>query len=211
MPNDRERVRRLEQTWDELVRPSGPVSPRPTTNPYVASYEEEGPSRDDQNLLTAFGLLCSRGFEDVVGRFMAEQAERHLPHTLSRLHTARERARAAGTGPSSELKEQFRGMTAMAYAWGYVMAVTQRLSVRDQGIWQGVLELAESQPDTLARRRLTSAAENRLESTLGTLLQAIANAQKQRQRGLELFYQGALMMLYALCSLHFGTATTYLP
>ena len=212
MRSDRDKVEGLEKTWDELIK-NAPVKSAPSfggPNPYSASFTSTAANTDDQNLLTSFLLLSTSGFDQPVGQMMAREAEAVMPYTLHKLHLARERARDNQNQTSSRMKEEFRGMTVMAYAWAFTMSRTGKLSVKDREVLNFLYQFSESTPDTPQRRRLTASAENKMESTLGTTMQALESAKSKGQENLRLFYNGSLMMLYALANAHYGQDAAFI-
>jgi hypothetical protein len=206
---DRLEGEKLEAAWDKIVGTAAPDPARVApTNPYDARIEqsEEPIASDDANLLTAFTLLASHGLESAIGQMMAHYAEATLPQTLTQLFQAYERTAGVGNREVQALRQNLRGMIIFLYAWSYCMARTKQLSVRDQHIHTELLILSETQPDTEERSRLTKTAEQKLETTLGLLLHARDDAKKQHGTERVLFFEGALMILYALANTHFGKA-----
>jgi hypothetical protein len=211
---DRKDADVLNAAWDKIIGPGDPNAPAtPSTNPYDAQIESEevAPANDDQNLFTAYALLSTWGFEHPLGQMMASYAERKTPYTAHQLFIALDKTRESNKREVQQLKEQIRGMTAMLYAWSYVYARTKMLAVRDRDIYPAIAEISSSDPNSDDRSRLTASAENKLEHTLGVILQALNETSKLGKENLCLFYQGSLQMLYALSNVHYGKGAVYDP
>jgi hypothetical protein len=202
---------KLVAAWDKIVGNGTDPKPANNINPYDAKIESEDDlvDTDDNNLVTAYSLLSSWGFEHPVGQMMAYHAERILPYTIGQLFTALESTRGSNNVQVAELKESIRGMIAMAYAWAYVIAKTRRLGVKDRNIYPELAELSSTSMGSEERGRLTKSGENKLEVTLGLLLQAYDSAKRQGKQNLQLFYSGSLQMLYACSNEAFGKSQDY--
>jgi hypothetical protein len=208
---DWEKVDKLSRDWDRIVGaedPNAPLQPK-SVNPYDEAIETEVDkvSNDDQNLLTAFTLIASHGLESAIGKMMAWYAERSLPYTIDQLFRAHERSSTSNHPQVQALRQNLRGMVIFAYAWAYVMARTNRLAVRDQEIYPYLAEISSTEPDSEERAHLTKTAENKLETTLGLILHSRDDAKKAGSRETALFFEGALLLCYAMSNLHFGRAT----
>ena len=220
MKTDRAQADELVERWDKVMErnPEGAqgdsVLPIDQDNHYIKSkaVKDQGVERsssDDENLITAYALLNARGFDHPLAQMMSTYAEESLPHTITRLFRALDSTRQSDKVSAQELKEQIRGMVMITYAWAYCMKRTGALALRDQSIYQEMLAVADAKPSTIERQRLTASAENKLEHTTGMLLQAINQAYNKGETNVQLFFQGSLMMLYALANCHFGRSAGY--
>jgi hypothetical protein len=202
----------LVQSWDKIVGKPGEALLKPPSNPYETQVEDETvpQSSEDVNLQTAFILLASHGLESNIGKMMAAYAERTLPYTIDQLFRAYTSSVEADDLRSQSFSRNIRGMVILAYAWSYVMARTQGLTVRDRMIYPALANLSMTAADTEERKILTASAENKLEATLGLLLQARHDATSNNRPEMVAFFDGCLQILYALANLHYGTQASYL-
>ena len=199
---DRNDAEKLLKDWDRIVgrdefpkkQSSAPLNPYDTQ----VEDEEDITSNDDINLHTAYTLLATFGFTHPLGEMMAYSAEKRLTYTINQLFSALEQTRGSNNVKVAELKENIRGMIAMAYAWAYVMAKTGKLSVKDRHIFGHIAHLSSTETGSPEREALTKSAEVNLEATLGLLLQALDLAKRQGKSNLQLFYTGSIQMLYSL-------------